>query len=135
MRVESKQQQILRSAEQVYTVVSKFSNFTPILADKVEKWQADEDTCSFMAKGFTVSLAIVERVENELVKVGQGPGGTPFPFIFWVQLKEIEPNDTRMRIVLDAELNMMMKMMIGSKLQDAVDKIAEQIASGFNAGI
>lgn len=132
MKVESKQHQILRPSAEVYAAISQFSNFTPILANKVERWAADADTCSFMAKGFQVSLAITERDENRLVKIGAGPGGTPFPFTFWVQLKEESPTDTRMRIVLDAELNMMMKMMIGSKLQEAVDKIAEQIANGFN---
>lgn len=131
MRYESKQHQVKRSAEQIFELLSKFSNFTPILADKVEQWQADDDTCSFMAKGFRVSLAIVERVEFSSIKVGQGEGGAPFPFTFWVQLKEVEPYDTRLRIVLDVELNMMMKMMIGGKLQGAVDGIAEQIATAM----
>lgn len=41
--------------------------------------------------------------------------------------------DTRMRIVLDVELPMMMKMMVGKKLAGAVDQIAEKIAEGFNS--
>ena len=47
----SRQQQIRRSAQQIYDVVSRFDNLTPALADRVEEWQADEDTCSFKAKG------------------------------------------------------------------------------------
>ncbi|MFI3295132.1 MAG: polyketide cyclase [Rikenellaceae bacterium] len=132
MRVESKQQQVFRPAAQIYSVVSKFSNFSPILADKVEQWEADDDTCSFIAKGYRVSLAIIEREQDKLIKIGEGEGGTPFPFSFWLQLKEVGANDTRMRIVLDAQLNMMMKMMIGGKLQKAVDQIAQQLADGFN---
>ena len=46
----SRQQQIRRSAQQIYDVVSRFDNLTPALADRVEEWQADEDTCSFKAK-------------------------------------------------------------------------------------
>ena len=132
MRYESTQKQILKPASVVYTTLSKFSNFTPILADKVEEWQADEDTCSFKAKGFTLTLKMIERVENKLVKIGQGEGTAPFPFTFFLQIKEIEQADTRIKITLDAELNTMMKMMVGSKMQKAVDAIAEQIANAFN---
>ena len=52
----SKQQQILRPAEQIYAAISRFDNLTPALADRVEEWQADEERCSFKAKGFTVKL-------------------------------------------------------------------------------
>ena len=45
----SKQHQILRPAEQIYAVISRFDNLTPALADRVEEWQATEDTCSFKA--------------------------------------------------------------------------------------
>ena len=60
----SKQQQILRPAEQIYAVISRFDNLTPAVADKVEEWQATEDTCSFKAKGFTVKLRMEERGEK-----------------------------------------------------------------------
>lgn len=131
-KYESKQQRIQKPAAAVYTVISDFTNFTPILQDKVEDWQADADSCSFKAKGFTVRLRIVERIENQLVKI-EGEDGSPLDFTFWIQLKEIEECDTRMRIVLHAKLSMMMKMMIGGKLQQAVDQIAEQIATAFNS--
>lgn len=135
MLYESKQKQINKPAELIFAALSSFSNFTPILADKVEGWEASEDRCSFKAQGFTVSLAILERVRPTLIKIGapDGDSGVPFPFTFFVQLKEVEPSDTRMRIVADVELNMMMRMMIGSKLQEAVDKIADQIAVSFNS--
>ena len=132
MRYESAQKQILKPANVVYLTLSKFSNFTPILADKVEDWQADDDTCSFKAKGFTVALKMTERIENQLIKIGQGEGTTPFPFSFFLQIKEVEQNDTRIKVTLDAELNMMMKMMVGAQMQKAVDAIADQIAAAFN---
>ena len=37
-----------------------------------------------------------------------------------------------MRLVLHAELNMMMRMMIGGKLQKALDQIAEAMANAMN---
>lgn len=128
----SKQQQILRPAEQIYAVISRFDNLTPAVADKVEEWQATEDTCSFKAKGFTVKLRMEERETSRHVKI-VGDGGVPMDFAFWIQLQKVSDTDTRMRLVLHIELNMMMKMMIGSKLQGGLDQIAEGIAKAMNA--
>ena len=127
----SKQHQILRPAEQIYAAISRFDNLTPALADKVEEWRADEETCSFKAKGFTVKLRMDERVAPKHVKI-VGDGGVPMDFAFWIQLHKVSDTDTRMRLVLHVELNMMMKMMSGGKLQDAVDQIAEGIARAMN---
>ena len=129
----SKQQQVLRPAEQIYAVISRFDNLTPALADKVEEWQATEDSCSFKAKGFTVKLRMEEREPGKYVKVGGDDGGVPMDFAFWIQLQEVSAADTRLRLVLRIDLNMMMKMMIGNKLQGALDQIAEGIARAMNA--
>lgn len=130
-RYESKQVQILRPAAMVYGVLSDFSHLSSVVADKVEGWQATEDSCSFSVKGFPVKLRMVEKEAPKLIKVA-GEEGSPMDFTFWLQLAEAGPEDTRIRIVLDVELNMMMKMMVGGKLAGAVDQIAEQIAAGFN---
>lgn len=138
MKYTSKQVQIYRPEELIYRALSNFEHFTPILADKVEAWEATEERCSFRAKGFTVGLKMVEKEPNSLIKItGDEEVGAPIPMTFWIQMKETETSDpeqpdTRLRIVLDVELNMMMKMMIGKKLQGAVDQIADQIAYAFN---
>lgn len=129
----SQQHQILRPAEQIFAVISRFDNLTPAVADKVEEWQATEDTCSFKTKGFTVKLRMEERIEPRHVKIVGDEGGVPVDFAFWIQLQKVSDTDTRMRLVLHVELNMMMKMMIGGKLQTAIDQIAEGIARAMNA--
>ena len=129
----SKQHQILRPAEQIYAVISRFDNLTPALADRVEEWQATEERCSFKAKGFTVKLRMEERIGPKHVKIVGDEGGVPMDFAFWIQLHKVSDTDTRLRVVLHIDLNMMMRMMIGSKLQGAVDQIAEGIARAMNA--
>lgn len=115
----------------IYNTLSDFNNFTPILKDKVEGWEADTDTCSFTVKGFRMNLRIVEREENKLIKI-TGEDGSPMDFTFWVQMKEIEPTDTRLRLVLHVQLNMMMKMMVGGKIRTGLDQVVDQIAETFN---
>ena len=130
-KYESKQVQIRRPASQIYAMASRFDNFTPVLKDRVEEWQATEDTCSFKVKGFTASMRIIDREEPKLVKIVSGES-TPMDFTFWFQLHEVDPTDTRMRMVLHVELNMMMRMMIGGKIQGGLDKAVEGLAMAFN---
>jgi carbon monoxide dehydrogenase subunit G len=140
-KYQSSQHQIRKPAEMVYAVLADFNNFTPLVADKVEGWRVEGDTCSFRVKGIGVSLRMVEKIPAQLIKI-EAADGSPFGFTFWVQLKEVTPcaegadprsADTRIRLVLHAEMNMMIKMMIGSKIQPALDRMAEQIAATFNA--
>lgn len=134
MKYESKQHTAYAPAAMIYERLSNFENLTPIVADKVEGWTATADTCAFKVQGFMLCLKM-ERVEQSTegsytIKVVGDE--TPLPFAFFLQLKEVEAAQTRLRVVADVELNMMFKMMIGGKLQDAVDKLAEQIAMAVN---
>lgn len=131
-KYESKQQQIRKSASQIYPYISSFSLLTPAVADKVEEWSATDDSCSFRVKGFTVKLRMVDKVENKHVKISGDEGGVPIDFNFWIQLHEVEPGDTRVRLVLHAELNMMMRMMVGGKLKKGLDQTVEGLAAAFN---
>lgn len=132
-KYESKQQQIFKPAARIFPFISRFDMLTPALQDKVEEWSATEDTCSFKVKGFTVALRIVERVENKHIKISGDEGaGVPVDFSFWIQLHEVSESDTRIRMVLHAELNMMMRMMIGGKIQGGLDQMVEGLATAFN---
>lgn len=132
-KYESKQCQIFKSAAQIYPFISNFNLLTPAVADKVEEWQATDDTCSFKVKGFTVKLRMIDKINCKQVKIVGDDGGVPIDFSFWIQLHEVTPTDTRMRMVLHAELNMMMRMMLGGKLQKGLDQAAEGFAKAFNA--
>ncbi len=131
-KYESKQQQIRRPAEMVYTALSDFNNFTPLVADRVDDWKVDGDTCSFKVRGIAMGLRMVEKIPGSLIKL-EATDASPIGFTFWLQLKEAAPYDTRMRLVLHAEMNMAIKMMIGGKLRDGIDQMADQIARTFNA--
>ena len=79
-----------------------------------------------------MKLRIAEKEAPKYVKIESDEGGLPVDFSFWIQLQPVAAYDTRMRLVLRADLNMMMRMMIGGKLQGAIDQIAEALANAFN---
>ncbi|MDL2230760.1 polyketide cyclase [Alistipes sp. OttesenSCG-928-L06] len=130
-KYESKQVRINRPDYMIYNLLSDFNNFTPMLEGKVDNWRTDGDSCSFTVKGFTLSIRMVEKTPCSCIKIG-GDEGSPFEFFFWIQLANVAPYDTRMKLTLHANLNMMMKMMLGKKLQEAMNTIADQIAMAFN---
>lgn len=131
--VESKVVSIRRLDEDIYKILSNFQNFTPFAqAAKLKNWQAGEDWCRFDAQGVKeAGLRIVDREPYKTIKI-TGDGQIPFEFFLWIQLKQVAPYDTRMKITLKANLNFMMKMMLGSKLKQGIDAIADQIATAFN---
>jgi len=132
---ESKIVAIRRTPEDIFRVLSDFRLFTPFIPqDKLEGWEAEEDSCSFSVKGVgQTGLKIIEKEPFKTVKI-TGDGKLPFEFFLWVQLKEITSNDTRMKLTLKADLNVMLKMMLKKQLEEGINTMAEQIAAAFNRG-
>ncbi len=56
----------------------------------------------------------------------------PIDFAFWIQLHEVDADDTRIRLVLHADLNMMMRMMIGGKIKKGLDQAVDGLAEALN---
>ena len=48
--------------------------------------------------------------------------------MLWIQLLPLNSNQCKMRITLHTELNMMMKMIVGKKLGEGLNQIADGIA-------
>ena len=130
-KYESKQRQVTKPAAMIYNFISDFTIFTPAVQGKVEEWSATPDECSFKVQGMRVGLRIVEREENNYVKI-KGGEGVPLDFTFWIQMKEVAECDTRIRMVLHADLNFAIKMMVGKKIQPALDQMVDAIADNLN---
>ncbi len=136
MKYESKQHTASASASTVYERFSNFENLNPYIGDKVEDWQATKDRCSFKAQGMTLKLRMETPSEvldssgkDYVIKVvGED---TPVAISMWLQLKEVAQDTTKLRVVAEVELNMMLKMMVGSKLKDGVEAMAQRIAQSF----
>jgi carbon monoxide dehydrogenase subunit G len=133
---ESKIVAIQRTPEDIFRVLSDFRLFTPFIPqDKIEAWEADEDSCRFNVKGIgQTGLKIIEKEPFKTVKI-TGDGKLPFEFFLWIQLKETAPYNTRMKLTLKADLNVMLKMMLQKQLQEGIDAMADQIAAAFNRGV
>jgi len=131
----SKIGKIDRSDEEIFNFLSDFNNFKNIIpTDKVSDFSATSDTCQFIVTGFgKAGLKIVEKEPYKLIKIASEKG-TPVTFNFWIQLNTIDETNasTAIRLTLDADLNPMMKMMIGNHLQKGMDSLVDYITGFFN---
>jgi carbon monoxide dehydrogenase subunit G len=126
---------INRNAEQIYKLMADMSLFSQIAETanikEIDDMQSTSDTCSFKVKGMEVGVQIIDREPYKTIKY-TGYKNIPFEFFVWLQLKEIAENDTRIRIVLKAKLNLMMKTLLKGKIKKGLDKIARQISDSLN---
>ena len=126
-RVVSEVQKINSAIADVYAFLSDFSKIGKLI-EMARQMGATEDTCTFMVKGVgEMGMKIVEREEPKLIKL-EGDGRIPFEFQVWIQLLDNGPYDTRLRITAEADLNMMMKMLLKGKLEKGINQMAEGLA-------
>ena len=120
------------SAAEMYRVLSNLSNLERVRdlipQDKIQEMEIQQDYVRIKVDGLgqKITIAIVDRIENDTVKFGLE--GAPMEANFWIQLKEISPTDTRLRLTLKADIPMMFRMMIGKKLQQGLDQEADMLA-------
>ena len=155
-KYESKIKLIAAPVEAVYATLSNLENFRPILEnaannpmvaekmkeagqdpaqlEKLKEVELTSDRIAIPAPMVgSIALRIVEREENKCIKFETEQ--SPVEANLWIQVlptSEVSTPaggpGTKMRLTLKADLNMMMKMMIGSKLSDGVDKFADMLA-------
>jgi len=95
---------------------------------KITDFQSDRDSCKFNITGIGIAeIRIINREPFKTIKV-ESSGVGPFNFMFWIQLLPVDSFTTKMKLTLHAELNMMIKMMAGSKLEEGINHLAETLS-------
>lgn len=131
--VVSKIGTIHKNDEEIYPFLADFRNLNSIIPeDKIKDWNASEDECDFTIEGIgKAGMKIVEKEPNKLIKLTSSKE-TQFDFNIWIQLKQVEEKDTRVRITLKASLNPFMAAMVSKHLQKGVDTIVDKLTEFFN---
>ena len=94
---------------------------------KISDFESDRDSCRFNITGMGMAkIRIVNREPHKTIKV-ESSGGLPLSITFWVQLMPVSAFQTKMRLTLHADMNMMIKMMADEKLQEGINQLAETL--------
>lgn len=122
---------IYASSEAIFNKLSDLSNLEKVKdripQDKVQDLQFDRDTCSFSISPVgKVEISIIEREEFKTIKFGSTQ--SPMAFNLWIQLVEVSNTDTRMRVTLKADVPFLLKPMVGGKLKEGINRIADALA-------
>ena len=121
IKYESKIGQVNANAADVFAVLTnlenlqRFADFIP--QDKVKELEITRDSIRFKVEGLgpKVTIGIVDQEENKMIKYGAQ--NIPIPLNAWIQLKQVDELDTRMRITIKTDMPAMFRMMIDKKMQ------------------
>jgi carbon monoxide dehydrogenase subunit G len=118
------------------TIFSLFSDLSLLVQNVPEEYggriQADKDSVHIEYKGIKFGV-VVDRREPFSLVVLKDDGQSFLPFTISFFMDPVGIDSTLFHIELTAELNFMMKMMIGNKLQEMVDSITDQIEKAINS--
>ena len=130
-KYESKICSIPNDAHTVYSVLGNLRNLERVKdmipKDKVQEIEIMDDAIRMKVDGLgqKFTIRIVDRIEDDTLKFGFD--NLPIYLNFWIQLKQLTPQDTRIRLTLKADIPFMFRMMIEKKLQQGLDQAAEML--------
>ena len=128
---KSKQGTVNKAPHELYMLFTDMRNFVMMLPeDKRKDVQADYDWIKASVQGFNIGIKVLERTPYS--KIVLEDDGAPFNFGIILHFDATpagELGKTIFWIELHADLNFMMKMMLGSKLQDGLDKIVDSLVA------
>ena len=128
--ITSKHGLVSRSPFELYMTFVDMRNFLRFLPeDKRDAVTADYDTLSATVQGFKIGVMVRERVPYS--KISFVDDGAPFSFsgALFFDAVPSEPGKTNFHLELSADLNLMMKMLLGGKLREAADKVVDALVA------
>jgi hypothetical protein len=119
----------------LYTIFSDLRRFAENLpVDLKDKVRIEADSIVGSVQGMEMGLRVDQRIPYSLISFAE-TGKFPFPFKFYFHFSPVGLDSTLFHLELEAELPTMVKMMVGGKLQEMVDKVTDQLEQAFNGKI
>jgi len=129
--IESDKVEINNSAEKVFNFLSDLNNHEKLMPSQVTNWQSSTDECSYTLNGMaTIGMKISEKTPNSKIVIASH-GKVPFAFTLTTVITEVDANKCTAVMTFEADLNPMMKMMVGGPM----GKFFNYMASKLNTAI
>ena len=123
---ESKHGIVSRQPYEIYMSFSDMSNFLRFLPeDKKQDIVADYDTLTASIQGIRIGVKVHERVPYSRIELVDNDAPFGFHVVLYFDPAAENPYKTDFHIMFEADLNFMMKMLIGPRIKDAMDKIVD----------
>lgn len=128
--IKSRHAVVSRAPHFLFMVFTDMRNFVQFLPeDRRKDITVDFDSLKATVQGFSVGVKVAERAPYSMIRFEDD--GAPFSFSVEMHFDEVPgtADKTDFHIELSADLNLMMKMMLGSKLQEALDRLVDGLAA------
>lgn len=123
----SKHGLVSKRPDELYMIFCDMRNFSRMVPGQTQaEVTADYDHLSVVVQGFTIGVRIDDRVPYSLIRIGSADSPVEFVAVLHFDDPGI-PGKTDFSISLDANLNFMMKTMLGNKVQEALDKAVDTL--------
>lgn len=125
---ESKHGFVAIPAEQLYMSFTDMRTLTQSIPEQFrDSVEADFDTLRINAKGIQIVVRIAERRPYNLIRFEDVEA--PFHFNMAAHFEVETPRSTDFWLEADADLNFVMKAMLGNRLKDALDKAVDALVA------
>jgi len=124
--IKSEIVELEKSDQEIFNFIGDFTNFAQLMPPQVNDLKITTDSCSFSIQGMpTVSLKITNRTPFESITMQAQDG--KLPFSLKCTLKQLDHDKCQAQFHFNAELNMMMKMMIEKPLTNFLNLLAQKL--------
>lgn len=128
--IESEIVHVNAPVSKVYTFLLNLNNHEKLMPDQIINWESTETTCSFTIEG-TADLALKHGEIEDNASIELIPNGkAPFALDLVWKLTE-EGDSTKAQLLLNADLNMFLKMVAVKPLQNFLNLQAENLKGQF----
>lgn len=133
---QSSVKHIAAPAERIFNKLSDLKQLEPFVErlkeqvpdDKVKIKDVminDESVYVAMDPMGVIGVKIIEKEPFKTIKFESDK--SPVQFNFWIQIVEKEPNDSKIRLTLKADIPFMIRMMIKDKVEQGIEMVAEAL--------
>lgn len=131
-KYSSKKGTVAKAPYELYMALTDLRNILNMIPqDKREGVTADFGSIHATVQGFEFGVRIIERTPYSRIVLKDD--GAPFAFTVALNFEPaVSASQTLFSIDVDADLNFMMKTLLGSKIKDGLDKVVDGLADASN---
>ena len=131
--LKSEQHLLTKPSMVVYDFLADLNNHKQLMPEQVVDWKSTTDTCTFTIKNTgTLSLSKGSMIVGSMIEL-KPSGKVPFDFKLLWKINETSNGGCTAEVVLEADLNPMLKMMAGKALQNFISMQADKLKTIMNS--
>lgn len=131
--IESKHGIVSRQPYEMYMTFTDLENFKRMLPeDKQGEITATYDTLQATVQGFSIGVKVHQRVPYSRIELVDYGAPLAFHIVIHFEPSAQDAYKTDFWINVEADLNLMMKMMLSGKIKESLDKVVDSIVDASN---